>query len=79
MKRILFAVFSIALAAFALASFAAVSVIAFAALATLTLAGTARTMLQRPAPQPAYARTRPQHDERITRVWNDGRGTIIDM
>ena len=80
MKRILFAVLSIALAGFALASFAAVSVIAFAAIASLTLWASAKTML-RSAPQPAYVRTdrRNSQDERITRVWNDGRGTIIDM
>jgi hypothetical protein len=81
MKRILFAVFSIALAAFALASFAAVSMLAFAAIATLTLAGATRAMLQRPQSRPAYARAEsgPRRDERIARVWNDGRGTIIDM
>ncbi|TDH37786.1 hypothetical protein E2A64_01200 [Pseudohoeflea suaedae] len=81
MKRILFAVLSIALAGFALASFAAVSVIAFAAIASLTLWASAKAMLQRSAPQPAYVRTesRTPHDQRITRVWNDGRGTIIDM
>jgi len=79
MKRILFAVISIARAGFALASFAAVGILAFAVIATLTLVGTARTLLQRP--QPAYARTETSRarDERITRVWNDGRGTIIDM
>lgn len=32
-----------------------------------------------PKPARAYARTRRTHDGRQIRVWDDGKGTIIDM
>ncbi|MBB4065472.1 hypothetical protein [Gellertiella hungarica] len=47
-----------------------------AAILSLTLA--ARAMMPQPKPAPVKA-TPNRPGERVTRIWNDGRGTIIDM
>lgn len=48
-----------------------------AAVLTLTLA--ARMLTLRPKKAPVYARARNEAKGHEMRVWNDGRGTIIDL
>lgn len=36
-------------------------------------------LTNKPAPVRAYARARTRHEQDQMRVWNDGKGTIIDM
>jgi hypothetical protein len=54
--------------------------IAIAGAATVLLFGQwlSAALTSRPQPRPIYARTR-QQEERRMRIWNDGKGTIIDM
>jgi hypothetical protein len=47
----------------------------FAGILSVTLL--ARAMMLKPKQAPVYAETGSSH--RVTRVWNDGKGTIIDM
>ena len=47
--------------------------------AVLTLTLAARMLTLRPKKAPVYARAKAQGHAREIRVWNDGRGTIIDL
>lgn len=47
----------------------------FAGILSMTLL--ARAVMQKPKQAPVYAEAR--NGQRVTRVWNDGKGTIIDM
>lgn len=47
--------------------------------AVLTLTLAARMLTLRPKKAPVYARAKAQGQAREIRVWNDGRGTIIDL
>lgn len=47
----------------------------FAGILSMTLM--ARAVMNQPKQSPVYARAK--DGRRVTRVWNDGKGTIIDM
>lgn len=83
MNRLLLAVLAVAMAGFAFTSFVALSVIGLIGWATFAIVNGVRGLLPalQPVPQPAYARSccRTRRSDGINRVWDDGRGTIIDM
>ena len=45
----------------------------------LSLTLLTRSLMGQPKPAPAYARAEARDGRRVTRIWNDGKGTIIDM
>lgn len=68
----------------AVAGIAVLSLFGFVALSLfmvfagiLSLSILARAVILKPKPAPVYADAKNGH--RVTRVWNDGNGTIIDM
>lgn len=73
LRPLLFGLLGIALIAGTMLFTASLFVI-FAGVATLSLI--ARALMPAPKQAPAYARTRKTGE---MRVWNDGRGTIIDL
>ncbi len=72
-KTAIFTVTGLAIAAMA-AVFTASLLVALAGIGTVLLAARAISMKMQPEPVRATAR-----NGNIHRVWNDGRGTIIDM
>ncbi len=67
---------SIAVLALA-ALFTASLTIAF--VGTLAVLSLARVFYARPKPAPIRVKTDPRQQQQNMRVWNDGRGTIIDL
>ena len=59
--------------------FTASLVLAFAGVATVLLAARAISMRMQPKPVRAYAYARRDGERQPGRIWNDGKGTIIDM
>lgn len=59
--------------------FTASLVLAFAGVATVLLAARAISVRMQPKEARVYARARNNAHAQPGRIWNDGRGTIIDM
>lgn len=80
LRTVVFTVIGLAVALLA-TLFTASLVVAFAGIATVLLAGRAMTMRMQQKAQPAYvyADRRNANRAQPVRIWNDGRGTIIDM
>ena len=76
-KKLLFTVAGLAIAG-VLAVFTASLALALLGVGTVLLAARAISMKLQPQPVPVYAHSRSGRDQ-VQRVWNDGRGTIIDM
>lgn len=79
-RTVVFTVIGLAVALLATA-FTASIVIAFAGIATVLLAARAMSLHLQPRQQRAYVKAEAQRGMRRepVRIWNDGRGTIIDM
>lgn len=80
LRTVVFTVIGLAVALFA-TLFTASLVVAFAGIATVLLAARAISLRIQPKEQRAYvyADARRQSGRQPVRIWNDGRGTIIDM
>lgn len=59
--------------------FTASLVLAFAGVATVLLAMRAISMRMQQQPVRVYARARSNDQRQAGRIWNDGKGTIIDL
>ena len=79
-RTVVFTVIGLAVALLA-TLFTASLVVAFAGIATVLLAARAISLRFQPKQQRAYvyANARPGDRREPVRIWNDGRGTIIDM
>ena len=79
-RTVVFTVIGLAVALLA-TLFTASLVVAFAGIATVLLAARAISLRLQPKTQRAYvyAEARNAHRSQPVRIWNDGRGTIIDM
>lgn len=76
-KTVLITVAGLSIAAIA-TLFTASLVLAFAGVATVLLAARAISLRLQPKPANVYARAR-RDGRQDYRIWNDGKGTIIDM
>jgi hypothetical protein len=77
-KTVLFAVAGLSIAVVA-SLFTASLVLAFAGIATVLLAARAVSVRLQPEPVRVYARDDRNSVRQPIRVWDDGKGTIIDM
>jgi hypothetical protein len=77
-KTVLFAVAGLSIAVVA-SLFTASLVLAFAGIATVLLAARAVSLRLQPEPVRVYARDSRKSVRQPIRVWDDGKGTIIDM
>jgi hypothetical protein len=79
-RTVIFTVIGLAVALLA-TLFTASIVIAFASIATVLLAARAMSLHLQPAQRRAYVRAQASRDtpRQPLRIWNDGKGTIVDM
>jgi hypothetical protein len=77
-KTALITVAGLSIAAIAML-FTASLVVAFAGIATVLLAARAISLQLQQKPSRVYARARRDGQREPGRIWNDGKGTIIDM
>ncbi|MDX3928327.1 MAG: hypothetical protein QHC90_21300 [Shinella sp.] len=77
-RSILLTAAAIVIAGFSLL-FAASVGLAIAGIAAVMIIGSAIAAKLQPAPVRATVRTRRQAGQREPRIWNDGKGTIIDL
>lgn len=77
-KTVIFTIAGLSIAILA-TLFTASLVLAFVGVATVLLAARAISMRMQPQSVPAYARTGRNDQRQAGRIWNDGKGTIIDL
>jgi hypothetical protein len=79
-RTVVFTVIGLAVALVA-TLFTASIVIAFAGIATVLLAARAMSLHLQPTQRQAYVRAEANRDtpRQPVRIWNDGKGTIVDM